>query len=58
MTESELQGYVQIAEVLISLGLTTATKIESFFSGSVSDADLTAILGQTKVRLARRGISS
>lgn len=58
MTNSELTGYIQIAEVLISLGLTTAAKIESLFSGSVSPTDLEALLAQTKLRLARRGIAS
>lgn len=59
MTESELNGYIQIAELLISLGLSTAEKISAVLSGgNVSPANLEVILAETKTRLARRGITT
>lgn len=52
-----LQTEIQIASVLISLGLTTAERIRALFAADGhDDATLDAILAECDTRIARRAL--
>lgn len=58
MDETVIQGYIQLAEIILSAGIQTEASLRSLLSSSVSPADLDVILGEVNTRLARRGIST
>jgi hypothetical protein len=58
MTDSEIAGYLQLIEIIMSGGIQTFDVLKVLLSANVSPTDLEKILAQTQVRLERRGIKT
>jgi hypothetical protein len=54
LTNEELQGYIELIEIITSAGLQTFDQIKGILSSHVSPDDLGVILGEVQTRLDRR----